>query len=81
MSTLLDRYLEEVPMIISNVKKLMEEAGMTYAELQNITGLDSKTITRARGALICECKLSTLEKIARALNVKIVDLFVDLPEQ
>lgn len=62
-------------MIVSRVKYQMEKKSMTYEALQQITGLDSKTITRARGELIRECRLSTLEAIARALQLKIVDLF------
>lgn len=62
-------------MIVSNVKELMEKRAVTYATLQEATGLDSKTITRARGELIRECRLSTLETIARALHVRIIDLF------
>lgn len=62
-------------MIVSKVKELMEKQSVTYVMLQEATGLDSKTITRARGELIRECRLSTLEIIARALQVGIVDLF------
>ena len=62
-------------MIVSKVKYQMEKKSMTYEALQQITGLDSKTITRARGELISECRLSTLESIARALQIRIVDLF------
>ena len=62
-------------MIVSNVKKLMEKKAITYVMLQEATGLDSKTITRARGELICECRLSTLETIAIALRVRIAELF------
>lgn len=65
-------------MIVSNVKELMERRSITYVSLQETTGLDSKTITRARGELIRECRLSTLETIARALQVRIVDLFDEI---
>lgn len=65
-------------MIVSNVKELMEKRDVTYAVLQETTGLDSKTITRARGELIRECRLSTLETIARALHVRIIDLFYEI---
>ena len=65
-------------MIVSNVKELMEKKSITYILLQEATGLDSKTITRARGELIRECRLSTLEIIAKALQVRIVDLFEEV---
>ena len=65
-------------MIISKVKKLMEDAGVTYAELERVTGLSNQTISRARGESIRECSLATLEAIASALGVMIVDLFEEV---
>ncbi len=62
-------------MIKSNVKELMEAKGVTYVMLEEKTKLSSQTITRARGDMIRECRLSTLELIAKALDVKIRDLF------
>ena len=64
-------------MITSNIKEIMEDKGVTYVELERRTGLTNLTITRARGELIRECKLSTLEAIARALQVRVYDLFDD----
>lgn len=66
-------------MVKSKIKELMEEKGVTYAMLEKATGFSSQTITRARGEMIRECRLSTLEAIANALGVKICDLF-DQPE-
>lgn len=62
-------------MIKSKVKEIMEEKRMTYAMLEKSTGFSSQTITRARGEMIRECRLSTLEAIAKALGVNICDLF------
>lgn len=62
-------------MIRSNVKNLMEKYGVPYAELEKKTGLSSQTITRARGDMISECRLSTLETIAKALGVTTKDLY------
>lgn len=64
-------------MIISNVREIMEDYGVTYVELEKRTGLSNQTIARARGELIRECKLSTLNLIAKALGVGIKDLFED----
>lgn len=64
-------------MIISNVREIMEDYGITYVELEKRTGLSNQTIARARGELIRECKLSTLSLIAKALGVGIKDLFED----
>lgn len=62
-------------MIKSNVKELLDKLGITYTQLEQKTGLSSQTITRARSNLISECRLSTLEVIAEALNVSVKDLF------
>ena len=72
-------YIEVVgaSIVKSRIKELMEEKGITYTMLEDVTGLSSQTITRARGDLIIECRLSTLETIARALEVNISELFVD----
>lgn len=62
-------------MIVSHVKRLMEEKGITILALANQFKIADRTIKRARGPLIRDCKLSTLEKIAQALNVSLTDLF------
>ena len=66
-------------MIISNVKRIMEEKGVTLLGLSESTGLAKETILRARrgggDAQLGSCKLTTLESIARALGVNIKDLF------
>jgi len=62
-------------MIKSKIKELMENKGVTYTALEQRTGLSSQTITRARGEMIRECRLSTLEAIAKVLDVRIADLF------
>lgn len=64
-------------MITSNVKDIMEDRGITYVELERRTGLSNHTITRARSDSIRECRLYTLEVIAKALGVRIFDLFDD----
>jgi DNA-binding Xre family transcriptional regulator len=58
----------------------MEKRKVTYAALEKMTGLSSQTITRARGELIRECRLSTLESIAKALGVSISELFEETHE-
>lgn len=65
-------------MIKSNLKELMEKRGITYKHLEDKTKISSQTITRARGPLISECRLSTLEVIAQALQVSIKDLFEEV---
>ena len=65
-------------MIRSNIRQLMEEKKITIRVLLDEIGISSQTITRARGPLIRECRLSTLEAIAGALGVKVKDLFEEM---
>lgn len=67
-------------MFVSNVKKIMEERGITYARLEAVTGLSSQTITRARSPRIREMSLETLETIAHALGVSVKELFDERPD-
>ncbi len=68
-------------MIQSNVKKVMKDRGFTYVMLEEQTKLSSQTITRARGEMIRECRLSTLESIAKCLGCKVKDLFDECDEE
>ena len=40
-----------------------------------LSGVAGETINRARGTLIYECKLSTLDALAKVLDANIKDLF------
>ena len=62
-------------MIISNIRAIMKEKGKTILALADEARLAKQSIERARGPLIRECRLSTLEAIAGALDVKVKDLF------
>ncbi len=62
-------------MIVSNVKNLMEERRVTIRMMIEKTGLADVTILRARREQIANCRLETLELIAKCLNCKIKDLF------
>lgn len=59
----------------SNVRKLMEEQGISIAGLAQKTKLSTKLIERARGTDIKKCKLETLAIIGIGLGVKIKELF------
>ena len=54
----------------------MAAKGMTNGDLRRKTALSPRTIIRATGETIAGCRLTTLEAIAGALDVRIVDLFV-----
>ena len=58
----------------SNVKALMESCGMTVRDMVELTGLSSATVIKARDERISTCSLSSLEKIAGSLRVRVCDL-------
>lgn len=62
-------------MIRSNVKRLMEERGVTLKQMVKETGLAEMTLIRARRNQIAACRLDTLIAIARYLGCEIGDLF------
>lgn len=62
-------------MIQSNIKKLMENKGITLRDLMEKTGLSNETILRARGDKILKCRLETLVAIAAALGCGVKTLF------
>lgn len=64
--------------ILSNLGKIMEEKGMTYEELQYLSGVAPDTVARAKDERISTCKLRTLEKLAGALDVDICQLFTHI---
>lgn len=68
-------------MIKSNLKEIMERLDVTYKQLEEKTGISSQTITRARGDMISECRLSTLETIAKALGVSTKELYEEKNEK
>jgi DNA-binding Xre family transcriptional regulator len=62
-------------MLTSNVKKIMENKGVTIRKMVEQTGLADKTILRARCEQISQCRIYTLETIAAFLDCKVKDLF------
>ena len=68
-------------MISSNIRVLMKEKKISIRTLTTSAGLSLQTVTRDRGPLIRECRLSTLEAIAGALGVKVKDLFDEVEEK
>ena len=60
----------------SNIRLLMTICGKTIAKLSEESQVDELTIKRARTSkLIASCKLEPLYRIAKALNVRLEDLF------
>lgn len=67
--------------IISNLTEIMIDKKMTYEELQFRSKVAPDTVARARDERIASCKLLTLEKLAKALDVHICQLFQYEPEK
>ncbi len=65
--------------ITSNLNQLMRKKKVTYEALQDACKIAPDTVARARDERIVNCKLSTLAKIAKALNVHINDLYTYKP--
>jgi DNA-binding Xre family transcriptional regulator len=66
----------EISMITSNLKYIMTRQGVTISRLAELARLSPDTIARVRRTKkIGECKLNTLEKIAKTLHCKIKDIF------
>lgn len=63
-------------MITSNIKYIMNQKHITIQKMVELSGLSDHTILRIRRSKrIGECKLNTLEKVAKALQCKVKDLF------
>lgn len=67
-------------MITSTLKKRMEKQKITIRALVAKTGLSDKTILRARSSQINECRLYTLETIARAIGCATKDLYEEFTD-
>ena len=63
-------------MISSNIKEIMKKRKLTIRVLSEQSGISVVTLNKARqDEGIAECRLSTLGRIARAVNVPIKRLF------
>lgn len=60
--------------IAKNIKTIRERKGMSQKELINTVGLGAPMYSRIETGK-AEPSLTTLEKIAKALGVKLIDLF------
>lgn len=69
---------ESVQNIRSNVKKIMEDQGVSCRKLSERTKLSKLIVERARKDDIKKCKLETLVIIANALGVSVKDLFDEI---
>ena len=62
-------------MVISNIRQIMESKNVTVRHMMEDSGLANETILRARGEQIAQCRLETLERIAKCLGCKTKDLY------
>ena len=63
--------------IVSNLKRLMKQKGMTYEVLQGFAQVSPESIARASDKRIVTCTIGMLEKIALTLDVSVKELFDD----
>lgn len=66
-------------MIKSNVREIMAIRGMSVRQLVKKSGTAMQTVTNVRSNAIKGCQLSTLERIAEALEVSPHELFTYIP--
>ena len=59
----------------SNLTRIMEGKKITYEELQHLSKVAPDTVAKARTSNIETFKLKTLEKLAKALDVDVKELF------
>ena len=63
-------------MFTSNIRRLMREKKKTFREVVQESGISMQTIHKARtDGEIATCRLSTLGRIANALEVPVKELF------
>ncbi len=60
---------------ISNLPKIMTERKLTYEDLQHLAKVSPDTVARCCDERIATCKLLTLGKIAKALQIDVKLLF------
>ncbi|MDR2489721.1 MAG: helix-turn-helix transcriptional regulator [Desulfovibrio sp.] len=63
-------------MFTSKIKEIMKDKDVTIRDIVAVSGLSSATLHKARSDVdISECRLSTLGRIAHALDVPVKALF------
>ena len=65
-------------MIVSNISKIMDKKKISYRRLTELSGVAGQTIYRA---FIYECRLSTLDALAKALGVELKALFDEVQNE
>ena len=68
-------------MFTSKIKEIMKDKDVTIRDIVAVSGLSSATLHKARSDVdISECRLSTLGRIADALEVSTKDLYDEVKE-
>lgn len=63
--------------VVSNLKSIMKNKGMSYDDIQYLCSVSPDTIARASDQRILSCSLKTLSKFAEALEVQISELYTE----
>lgn len=68
-------------MVRLRVKELLEQKGISQGKLSRMSDISISTISRVCTDPSYSPTLNTLERIAKALNVPISDLYEETPDQ
>ena len=61
-------------MLSENLKRIREEKGFSKLRLEKVTGVARTTIRYIENGKVNNVKFGTLQKLAKALDVKVEDL-------
>lgn len=61
--------------VAKNLKRLREQRGLTQEEAADLCKMEYKQYQRYEGNTLQDMRLSTVEKIAKGLDLKIADFF------
>jgi transcriptional regulator with XRE-family HTH domain len=68
-------------MVRLKVKRVIEQRGISMGKLSRLSDISFSTIRRVCNDPTYSPTLNTLERIAKALNVPISDLYEETPDQ
>jgi transcriptional regulator with XRE-family HTH domain len=63
--------------VAKNLKRLREQRGLTQEEAADLCKMEYKQYQRYEGSTLQDMRLSTVEKIAKGVDLKITDFFIE----
>jgi transcriptional regulator with XRE-family HTH domain len=73
--------LDTMTTLAKNIRHFMRRKGMRQQDLADATGIHRPNISRLLTNPDANPQLSAIEEIANALDVKVCDLFAEIPEK